>query len=374
MKSLFILIILTVIMYTVKAQFPEFKFHHLGKTEEAHLGQSSLADLDNDGDLDFIVGASGSTIWWFEFKNAEEWKRHTLGENALTDKGGIACDVDGDGLIDQISGGTWYKNMGGTPPVFKRFENGAIFTYDNIVADIDGDGKNEVLALSSHEGLYIYEIPSNPEKKWKKNRIDDGVPGGIYPYGVGDFDTDGDMDILRSNVWYDNLNGDAGKWGIHRTVSFVKSQGEYANSSRVYVIDFDGDGDDDIVQSESNVPNGQIAWHANKDGKGINWFTHKIDIDTKQDLHTLCVADFDNDGDLDVFSGGGPMTEDLYRRCFIWENTNNEGTEWTKHEILFKTGCFDAVAGDVDADGDIDIVGKNWKDKNCYFLENTINP
>jgi len=134
----------------------------------------------------------------------------------------------------------------------------------------------------------------------------------------------------------------------------------------------DEDGDTDLVQAESNNPEGRIAWHANKDGKGINWFTHKIDYDTKQDLHSLCVADFDNDGDADVFSGGGPMTGDLSKRCFIWENKDGLGEEWIRHEILADVECFDAVAGDVDGDGDIDICSKPWKGNTVYFLRNMI--
>ena len=73
-------------MMNLKAQFPDFKYHILGKTGEIHLAQSSLADLDKDGDLDFVVGTSGSTLWWFEYKNKDEWKMHIMGENTLTDQ------------------------------------------------------------------------------------------------------------------------------------------------------------------------------------------------------------------------------------------------------------------------------------------------
>ena len=180
------------------------------------------------------------------------------------------------------------------------------------------------------------------------------------------------MDIVRSNVWFDNLNGDGSKWGVHRTISYVETLGKFAYSSRILTMDWDKDGDVDLVQADANNPNGKIAWHANKDGKGINWFTHSIESTTDQDLHSLCVADFDNDGDPDVFSGGGPMTADLHKRCFIWENTDGLGTTWEKHEILTNIECFDAVAGDVDGDGDIDICSKPWKGDKPYFLENML--
>ena len=59
-----------------KSQIPEFKYFEIGHTDQMLMGQSSIADLDGDGDLDLIVGASGSTIWWFEYLSADKWNMH----------------------------------------------------------------------------------------------------------------------------------------------------------------------------------------------------------------------------------------------------------------------------------------------------------
>jgi hypothetical protein len=357
---------------SIRAQFPDFKYLEIGHTDQMLLGQSSLADLDKDGDQDLIVGSSGSFVWWYEYTPGDKWKMHLIGEDVLSDRGGTAIDVDDDGLIDQVSGGTWYRNPGIKQDTWERYENGVIYSYDNVAGDLNGDGFPELVAISPQEGLFVYFIGTNPEKKWKKYKLDDGVPGGIAPKGIGDIDSDGDMDIVRSDVWYDNVNGDGTKWNIHRTLGYVQSQGEFARSARIYITDMDGDKDMDVIQCESNNPAGRLVWQENVDSKGINWYMHPVATETKQDLHSLCVADFDNDGDLDIFSGGGPMTSDLYKRCFIWENIDGIGVKWTQHEILFKIECTDAVAADVDADGDIDICGKTWKDDTVYFLKNML--
>ncbi len=89
-------------------------------------------------------------------------------------------------------------------------------------------------------------------------------------------------------------------------------------------------------------------------------------------MHSLCVEDFDNDGDLDICSGAGPLSGNLYKRLFIFENFDGEGEKWENHEILFKIECTDAVAADVDGDGDIDICAKTWKDDKVYFLRNML--
>ena len=205
------------------AQFPEFKYYAIGETEEELLGQSSLVDMDRDGDFDFIVGSSGGEVWWFEYQDAERWIRHK--------KGGVTIDVDGDGYLDHVAGGTWYRNSGDPMEQFERIENGVIYAYDIAAGDINGDEKPDIVALSEQEGLFWYDFSGRPDKKWKKTKVGEGIPGGISPQGIADIDNDGDNDIVRSNVWFDNLNGDGSKWSTHRTISYVKSQGKFALSS-----------------------------------------------------------------------------------------------------------------------------------------------
>ncbi|MCG8701289.1 MAG: VCBS repeat-containing protein, partial [Bacteroidales bacterium] len=323
-------------------------------------------------DLDFVVGASASTVWWFEYLGNEKWKINTVGSDALTDRGGIMADIDNDGDLDQLSGGTFFKNNGAVPPSFERIENNCIYAYDNIAADVNGDGILELISTSEQDGTFLYFYNPKPGKKWKGIELGDGVSGGIWPKGYGDIDGDGDIDIVRSNVWYKNIDGNGTKWSEHKTLRFTIPQQKNSYSSRTYVVDMDGDGDMDVIQTQANTPSGSVAWLENKDTRGLTWYTHPIGTDTKQDLHTLCVADFDNDGDLDVFTGGGPMKEELYERCFIFENPGPEETKWPKHEVLFDKECIDAVAGDVDGDGDIDICGKPWKGTTCFYLKNML--
>ncbi|MBE0534380.1 MAG: VCBS repeat-containing protein [Phycisphaerae bacterium] len=138
----------------------------------------------------------------------------------------------------------------------------------------------------------------------------------------------------------------------------------------------DGDGDLDFVQAEADHPDGRVAWFEN-DGKG-NWTRHIIkDRGDKQDFHSLIVADFDLDGDLDVFSGGGPLSAKGSHKCYIWENTAGQGKrptsdKWNEHIIAHKP-CHEAVGADVDGDGDIDICSKPWSTGNEHFyLQNLL--
>ncbi len=375
MKNHAVLLFLTVFagfvfVKSANSQIPEFKYFEIGQTDEL-LGQTSLVDVDNDGDLDYIVGSGYGTIWWFEYQSEDTWVKHILGKNCLTDAGGVAFDVDGDGWVDQVSGQTWYRNTGDPKnEQFERYENKAIYAYDNIAADINGDGTLDLISMSDIDGLYWYDYSKDPFKKWKGREIGEGLKTGIAPLSVGDFDEDGDLDIARSNLWYENVKGDGKKWKMRRNLELTQLKGDNPNSTKTQAIDFDGDGDTDLVQVSSFYEDCSVLWLEKQDKRGLTWFAHWIETNTGQDLQSLCVADFDNDGDNDVFSGGGDMTKDFHKRCFIWENIDGKGLEWKKHEILIDHECVDAVCGDVDGDGDIDICSKPWKGKVNYYLKN----
>jgi len=350
----------------------EFKKLILEKLDDNHIWTAGAEDIDNDDNIDFVCGTATGDIYVFENLGKLNFKKHLVGENALTDRGGIIIDIDNDGLLDIVAGATWFKNVGDLNKKFIRYENGCIYSYDMIKGDINGDGKEEIISMSAQEGFFWLDYSKNPYKKWLKIKIGEGITCGIYPSGLGDINNDGKTDIVRSNQWYENITGDGKKWIPHKTISYVNALGKFAYSSRVYVIDMDSDGTMDIIQSEANIQNGKLGWHKNKDGKGINWFTINIAENTKQDMSCLCVDDFDNDGDLDIISGGGPMTEDLYKRVFLYKNLDGKGEKWHNVEILFDTECHQAISADFDNDGDKDIVVLPWNNYEIILLKNIL--
>jgi len=355
------------------AEFPQFKPHEIGKGG-TNLSQTSLVDLDKDGDCDWVIGAQNGDIWWFEHAGPDNWIRHRLGEKSPTEAGGTAFDVDGDGWIDQVSGGAWYKNPGDPrTKEFTKYPTGIMTNaHDLVAADIDGCGRLEVVAMSDKNGLYWYKIPPDPTQPWVPHRIADGVHGAIGPHGIGDLDGDGDLDIVRTNVWYENKDGKGTEWIEHKDFDFGVAGVRLALTTRSCILDLDKDGDNDVVMAECDCDRGRLAWFENKDGKGRTWVRHII-AETDQDLHSLCIADFDADGDLDIFSGGSGPFSKAPPRWIIWENADGKRGEWKEHTLLTGKRCHEAVAGDVDGDGDIDICGKPWAGDFPYiYMENLL--
>lgn len=103
-------VIVCVFSTYLRGEFPQFEYHRINRFGKK-MGQTSLVDVDRDGDLDWIAGCTvgvGGTIWWFDYRAPDDWVRHTLGQKAPTDVGGTAFDIDGDGWVDQVSSQAWY--------------------------------------------------------------------------------------------------------------------------------------------------------------------------------------------------------------------------------------------------------------------------
>ena len=366
----------------------EFRHHYIDRNLPGDsYGQTSLVDVDRDGDLDFITGGRDPhrSVFWFEYRGPDEWVRHTIGTNHPSDVGGTAFDVDGDGWPDHVAGGVWYRNTGKPrKEPFERivFDAALNAVHDLVVADFDRDGRSDIVTMSDKNNLRWYRIPQNPREVWQRHDIGSGVHAGIE---IGDIDGDGDPDVVRSNLWFDNADGSATKWKEHR-IPFGNSAQPYPLATRARVVDIDRDGDADLVMTENEIRAGRIAWLENQNGKGDRWTVHDLpaaDDAPRGAYHSLAVEDFDNDGDWDVFSVEmEAIPGDRQPRWFIWENADGRGTKFVERVIFDgKLGGHEAVVADVEGDGDLDICSKLWRPRrdnanegrnHADFLENRI--
>lgn len=344
---------------------PEFELHEMGDAGRK-LGQTSLVDVDRDGDLDFISGQRAADIFWWEYRGPDEWVRHTLGEKAPTDVGGVAFDVDGDGWVDQCSGGAWYKNPGDPRSKrFQKFDNGAIVSHDNRAADIDGDRKLDLVALHEKQGAWWYRIPTDPTQKWIATRIGDGRHSGL---AIADIDGDADQDVVVSDWWYENGDGKGGAWRKHESIPFDgRPYNAFGMALQVRAADFDGDGDMDLAAADGETKDAAAAWIENVDGEGGAWKRHEL-ITGRGALHSMQVADFDNNGHADIFTCEMEIGGEGAWFLFL----NDGRGQFTQHVILTGVAGHETRAGDVDADGDIDLCSKPWNTGRHVYLENKL--
>ena len=360
-----------------------FRHHFIAREmpgRNVGFGSPALADFDNDGDLDFAVYNRGDKgLYWFEYKSAGDWQMRRAGDVEKGQLGSVTHDVDNDGFTDIVIGGYWYRNPQNlrTQPFIRYSYDSAIQReiHDMVVADINGDSKPDIVALGDRDGCFWYSIPDNPTRDadWPRTTItmdvlipNDAIHSGFTPGGVGDLDGDGDADIVFPDRWLENT--DQGRtWTKHRLMFGRK--GPWGLSSRSWIADLDGDGDNDMLLADSDGQNCGVAWHEN-DGKTPPSFQPHYLANrapgTRGSFHSMRFADFDQDGDGDLMV---VEQEDPYilplgatPRWFLWENLTDAGRVRFEERVILdaRLGGHDIQLGDVDGDGDLDIVSKIW--------------
>lgn len=362
--------------------FPTFQHHFIAEDMPGDntwgFGTPGLADFDRDGDLDYAVGVRGDSIYWFAYEQADAWTRHTLGHLPVRMLGAVTMDVDGDGWTDFVTGGYWLRNSqapAAEPFTAYRYD-AAIDTeiHDMAIADIDGDGRDDLVALGDKEGLFWYRIPDDPaaDADWPRTTItlavldeQEDIHGGFAPRGVGDLDGDGDPDLVLPDRWL--ANQDAGQTWAVNLLPFGE-RGPWGLSARSWITDLDADGDADIVIVDSDQTGSQAAWLESDGAQPPAFTVHQLPQTapgTRGSFHSLAVVDFDADGDLDVFTAEQEdddiLPEGAGPRWYIWENVGTETPAFVEHVVLdAQLGGHDVRVGDVDGDGDLDLTSKIW--------------
>jgi hypothetical protein len=163
-------------------------------------------------------------------------------------------------------------------------------------------------------------------------------------------------------------------------------ESDIAETRTMESADFDGDGDIDLLGT-GRVAN-EVNWYENtmRDGS-VAWKKHHIDNESICPAHGH-PADMDGDGDIDVVMAMGfyyrPDSDDSQasqRRednQVVWYENNGtpSSVSWRKHIIqpMFDD-AFEAVAGDLDGDGDMDVVATSWRNPGrVAWFENNGDP
>ena len=308
----------------------------------------SIGDIDGDDKPDIMVGSENSlgAVWY----HYPDWKRYLIGSGDFTTDGEIADvdgDKDGDVVISSISRDAieWWENTGNPfeESGWIRHEIGAKFAHDLAVGDINSDGNLDVAMYRKDDPRQItwFEAPDNPQEKWIRHEIDTPAGEGL---DLGDIDGDGDLDLAGSSNWYENQDSQGLNWQKHQVTS------NWGADTRDIIADMNGDGKKDIILSHSEGE-GRISWFENP-----NWTEHPIEPKIMKGVHSLEVGDFNHDGYPDVFAG---EMNTVGSQVIVYENQGGDGNTWNPM-ILSTQGTHNARIGDIGADGDLDIVGKNY--------------
>ena len=339
------------------------------------------ADFTGDGKIDIISNAGGKTRLFI----APNWKEVIIGDHKdHTFIHGETMDVDGDGDADFIGARykpgliVWFeqpnKNPTGGPWKARIAEDEIIGIHGVLKADVNGDGKLDLLANSGQpmgkfpNSAVWLDIPKKPKtaQRWKRYVFaKEDAPGLSHYLGAGDLNGDGRLDITLAAKGGPQDKSGKGEWfawweaGKDSTKPFKKHRlpGKHPGATNIMPADVNGDGKLDIIASRGHGEG--LLWYENP-----RWNFHNINTDLASP-HCLQVGDIDGDGDIDA------ITCAYLSRKAAWFENDGKG-KFTTHIIHDDQAAYDIRLVDMDGDRDLDALIAGQQSKNVVWYENPL--
>ncbi len=238
----------------------------------------------------------------------------------------------------------------------------AIAPYSVISADVDGDGDNDVLtAAFGNTTVAWFDNLDGLGSFSSINVIGNSLNGTRY-LNTADFDNDGDLDVVAT----------AGADDIVVWFENLDGQGAFGSSNLLGTVpnprdvisfDVDADGDQDVVAPSSST--GLIIWFENLNGLG-GFGSGTTLISGVSAPRVIDVGDLDGDGDLDLVA-----TSNGNQKVLWFENLDGQGDYGSVVEVSSDSpGVLSVVVVDMDGDGDLDILSGQTVGSYIDWFEN----
>ncbi len=314
----------------------KFKKHDINA--KSPFEAAGAFDVNGDGVLDVISGSTGylGPDFTKQFKVRDVSRVGTYLNCFST----VPMDVNGDGKMDYLTCSYFEKNVGW---VENPGEIGKPWTYHEmdlpgpseaaVAVDLDGDGKPEFLPNTVNVVVYYKLDAAGKEPKWTK--VDLGTAAASHGVGTGDVNGDGKVDIITPKGWFEASDDHTAKgWKWH---------GEFdlgATGIQILGRDIDGDGLTDLVYGMGH--NRNLLWVKQEKGTGgeRTWSKPIMIDDTLSSVHTLLWTDLDGDGKKDELVTGKRVyaheieAGDVEPSQIAYYTYDKGKKAWEKHQIF----------------------------------------
>lgn len=310
---------------------------------DGNVLNSTFADYDNDGHLDLLILKENSIQL---FKNVSEGKFEDVTSTAFTLQKGVIhstslyIDADHDGDLDLFIGGKsdiMYRNNGdGTfedATTKMGFRQNISPSKDIDLGDFDNDGDIDLFVTRENGNNILYS-------NLRQGRFSDvTTKAGIISMSnsgssaIGDYNNDGYLDLFITSFEGPAFklfkNKKDGSFEEDKSSSRVFGAMKSTKVHDVTFLDFNNDGYLDIlvVGEELEIGKRSIFLFHN-DGRG--YFTDMSKLLSKEILggKEVSLADYNNDGDLDIY------IVDLDGKLRLLRNDGGNGNHYLKMKLV----------------------------------------
>ncbi|WP_345223798.1 T9SS type A sorting domain-containing protein [Hymenobacter koreensis] len=339
-----------------------------------------LGDIDGDGDLDMLVPSTGSDVVSVRLNSGLNSAGFVVpAANAAVSVAGtprtaVLGDVDGDGDLDLIatqnfSGSTVSLRLNNgsgvfAPPALNPEISAGSNPLNAALGDVDGDGDLDLLILNNADNTASIRLNSGLNSaNFVAPAANAEVGVGVAPLGLalGDVDGDGDLDLLTAS----NANGS----GNTVSVRLNNGSGAFAAPAlnpevsvglgpvTVALGDLDGDGDLDLVTNNFNANTASIRVNSGLNSANFVAPAANPEVGTGLRPQSAALGDVDGDGDLDLLTANVGSNAVSVR-------LNNGSANFTppavNAEIPVGNNPTGLALGDLDNDGDLDFAASNF--------------
>jgi len=343
---------------------------------------AAAADYDDDGDMDLYVTNWGPNVLYRNdgdgsFTDVTVAK--AVGDPRWSSSATFA-DFDGDGRLD-----LYVSNYVAFDPdqVPQYEEDGSPCSYRSVAtgcAPWRYKGERDTLYLQDRAGKF-----RDASKEWGLEATAGFRGMGVAP---GDFDADGDVDLyvgcdVMPNLYLENLDSKRFRSAGERLGGAVNAEGQHESGMGVAAADLFNRGWLDLLTT--NFAGQKNTYYRNEGGR-LQDASGEVGIDRhRSELGWgILVEDFDQDGRRDVFITNGQIypqvarledPEDRYAQSpRFYRGTSEAKLREVEPQRAFTLpdawSLRAAAAGDLDNDGDVDVIAIQHRGPLVVF-ENT---